>query len=108
MIKIPVIDANDSLTEVVLDGDTYFLRLTWNSEDDYWSWGLESANHESLVQGLKLVPDFPLLRWVRNQYLPPGELMAISPDRRDSISREALPSGEVVIVYVPEEEVATL
>lgn len=106
MIQIPVIDANDSLTEVVLDGSAYFLRLSWNSEGAYWTWGLESANHDVLVRGRKLVPDTPLLYWIQSRYLPQGELMAITPDRRDSITRDALPSGEVALVYASESEVS--
>lgn len=105
MQQIPVEDLNDSITEVVLDGSPYFLRLTWNSEDAYWAWGLEAPNNTVLVRGMKLVPDSVLLKWVRRRGFPPGELIAVTPDRRDTISREALPSGEVALVYVREDEI---
>lgn len=104
MQQIPIIDANASITEVVLDGATYFLRLVWNSEDAYWSWGLESANRRTLVIGQKIVPDYPLLKWARRTGFPPGELIAVAPDRRNTVSRSDLPGGDVQLIYIPEAE----
>lgn len=106
MLTIPVIDENDSLTEVELDGRTYFLRLSWNSEAEIWSLGIENAANELVVAGIALVPDFPILRPYRHLAVPPGDLLALAPDRRDSISREALPAGDVALIYVSAAEVA--
>lgn len=105
MITIPVIDANDSLTEVELEGRTYFLRLSWNSEAELWVLGVENANNEIIIAGIAVVPDTPLLAQYRHLALPPGEFVAIAPDRRDTISREALPAGDVVLVYATAEEI---
>ncbi|OZI79918.1 phage baseplate plug family protein [Bordetella genomosp. 2] len=107
MITIPVIDANDSLTEVELEGGTYFLRLSWNSEAALWVLGIENANNEVIIAGIALVPDTPLLTQYRYLPLPPGEIVALAPDRRDTISREALPSGDVTLVYVTAQEVVS-
>lgn len=106
MIQIPVLDTNDSLCEVVLDRETYFLHLSWNEEDEFWTLGIENANHAVLVQSIKVVPDAPLLRWVRRNYLPPGELIASAPDRRDVVSRSDLIDGTVALVYVSEGELS--
>lgn len=106
MIVIPVPDANDSLTEVELDGITYFLRLSWNSEAELWSMAIENAYNEVIVAGICVVPDTPLLAGYRHLAVPAGELVALAPDRRDTVSRAALPAGEVALVYVNAEEVA--
>lgn len=106
MIVIPVPDANDSLTEVELDGITYFLRLSWNSEAELWSMAIENAYNEVIVAGICVVPDTPLLAGYRHLVVPAGELVALAPDRRDTVSRAALPAGEVALVYVNAEEVA--
>lgn len=106
MIVIPVPDANDSLTEVELDGITYFLRLSWNSEAELWSMAIENAYNEVIVAGICVVPDTPLLAGHRHLAVPTGELVALAPDRRDTVSRAALPAGEVSLVYVNAEEVA--
>lgn len=106
MIVIPVPDANDSLTEVELDGITYFLRVSWNSEAELWSMAIENAYNEVIVAGICVVPDTPLLAGYRHLAVPAGELVALAPDRRDTVSRAALPAGDVALAYVNAEEVA--
>lgn len=105
MIQIPVLDANDSLTEVELDGATYFLGLSWNSEYEAWSLSIENAYNEVVVAGVALVPDTSLLAQYRHLPVPAGELIALAPDRRDTVSRAALAAGEVGLMYVAVSEV---
>ncbi len=104
MIEISVLDANDSLTEVELDGVTYFLELSWNSEAELWALSIENAYNEVIVAGIAVVPDTPLLALYRHLAVPAGELVALAPDRRESVSRAALPAGEVALIYIGEEE----
>ncbi|EHK65305.1 phage baseplate plug family protein [Achromobacter arsenitoxydans] len=106
MLKIPVIDSNDSLIEVELDGLTYFFQVSWNSEAEQWTLSIENAYNEVIVSGIAVVPDRPLLAWYRHLAVPPGELVALAPDRRNTISREALPAGQVALIYVESAEVA--
>ncbi|CAB3637394.1 hypothetical protein CEY09_14885 [Achromobacter marplatensis] len=106
MIQIPIPDVNDSLTEVELDGVTYFLRLSWNSEAELWALSIENAYNELIVAGIAVVPGSPLLAGYRHLTVPAGEMVALAPDRRDTISRDALPSGEVALIYVDAQEVA--
>ncbi|MGV2866789.1 phage baseplate plug family protein [Achromobacter sp. ESBL13] len=105
MIQILVPDANDSLIEMELDGMTVFLRLSWNSEAQQWVLSIENAYNELVVAGIAVVPDTRLLAGYRHLPVPPGELVALAPDRRDTISRSALPSGEVALLYVNAAEV---
>lgn len=106
MTVIPVLDANDSLTETELEGVTYFLRLSWNSGAELWTLSIENAYNEVIVAGLAVVPGTPLLAPYRHLAVPAGELVALAPDRRDTISRRALPAGDVAFVYLDAEEVA--
>jgi len=106
MIQILVPDANDSLTETELDGMTFFLRLSWNSEARQWVLSIENAYNELIVAGIAVVPDTRLLAGYRHLAVPSGELVALAPDRRDTISRSALPSGEVALLYINADEVA--
>lgn len=106
MIVMPVLDANDSLTEVELNGLTYFLRLSWNSEAELWVLAVENAYNEVIVAGVAVVPDTPLLAGYRHLDVPAGELVALAPDRRDTVSRAALPAGDVALIYVDAEEIA--
>lgn len=106
MLQIPILDANDSLTEVELDGATFFLGLSWNSEAERWTLSIENAYNEVVVAGIAVVPDTPLLALYRHLAVPAGELVALAPDWRDAIDREALPAGKVALVYVEAAEVA--
>lgn len=106
MKVIPVLDANDSLTEVELDGVTYFLHLAWNSEAELWVLAVENAYNEVIVSGVAVVPDTPLLGAYRHLPVPAGDLVALAPDRRDAVSRAALPAGDVALIYVDAEEIA--
>lgn len=104
MIQIPIPDVNDSLTEVEFEGVTYFLRLSWNSEAELWVLSIENAYNELIVAGIALVPGVPLLAGYRHLAVPAGELVALAPDRRDTVSRAALPSGEVALIYADSQE----
>lgn len=106
MLQIPILDANDSLTEVELDGATFFLGLSWNSEAERWTLSIENAYNEVIVAGIAVVPDTPLLALYRHLAVPAGELVALAPDRRDAIDRQVLPAGKVALVYVEAAEVA--
>lgn len=101
-----MLDANDSLTEVELDGLTYFLRLSWNSEAELWAMSIENAYNELIASGICVVPNTPLLAGYRHLDVPAGELVALAPDRRDTVSRAALAAGEVALLYVNAEEIA--
>ncbi|SFB68464.1 hypothetical protein SAMN05216321_101106 [Cupriavidus sp. OV038] len=100
MEAIPVIDANDSQTEVELDGRTFFLHISWNSEAEVWSLAIENAYNELVVSGIAMVPDFPLLAQYRHLSVPDGELLVLTPDGRDTISRVSLPRGDVELLYI--------
>lgn len=108
MLQISVADQNDSLTELELDGATYFLHLAWNSEAEVWTLGLENVNKETLIEGIPIVPDYPLLARYRIDGMPPGDLIAVAPDRRDSISRADLPAGIVALVYVSGDDLIAI
>lgn len=108
MIQIPVPDENDSISEIDIDGETYFFHFAWNETASFWTLSIENANKESLASGIRIVPDYPLLSQIQRPYLPQGEILAITPDRRNSIGRSDLPSGRVAIIYATADEVRSL
>lgn len=100
MFTIAIFDANDSVSEVTLDGTVYQLHMAWNSECEFWSWGLLDADGNTLIDALALVPDYPLIDRIRTPDLPLGELCAITPDGRNTISYTDLVSGTVSMTYL--------
>jgi len=99
-------DANDIVFKVTLDGTKYKLRMLWNPSGGYWTLSVRSEADVSLLEGIKVVPNYPLLRQYHRPNLPPGELMVITQDDTlDSIGRNDFADSKVVLVYVTEDEV---
>lgn len=105
MIEIPVIDANDSLTEVELEGNTYFLRMSWNSEGEFWVMAIEDYTNSTILAGVRVVPDVPLLAMLHHLAVPRGEFWAILMDEtRQDFTRDDFTAGTGALVYVEEDE----
>lgn len=108
MITIPLIDANSQVREIDLDGQTYFLQVDWNPEGEFWTLTIEDYNHLTILAGLVIVPDFPLLWRYRYRRVPAGELVAVTADNRNQISRTDLVDGTVVLMYATAAEVEAI
>lgn len=105
MITIPVLDANDSLLEIALEGNTYFLRMSWNSEGEFWVLGLEDYAHNLIIAGIRVVADTPLLSMWRHLPVPPGELVVLlMDDTRQDIRRTDFADGSAALIYTEESE----
>lgn len=97
---IPVIDANDSLLEAELDGRTYFLNLSWNSEARLWTLSIENADNELIISSILLSPNKPLLKPYRHLSVPAGEMVAILENNNTMIGRQDFVTGIAKLVYV--------
>ncbi len=61
-----------------LDGRDYLLRFAWNQREERWYLSLFDDEESPLVQSIKLVCNWPILRHYRSDpRVPPGELMAM-------------------------------
>jgi hypothetical protein len=100
MFEIVTIDANDQLLEVTLDGETFFLRLSWNSEAEGWALEIQNYNQETLVTGIGMVPNSPLLHRYRYLGLPPGELLVLMKDRAALVGRKGFLDDTASLIYV--------
>jgi len=66
-----------------LDNTDYTLRFAWNQRLERWSMDILSIQDIVLVSGIKLVSNWPLLRYYQwDLRVPQGEVMAVdlSPD----------------------------
>jgi hypothetical protein len=96
-----------------MDGVEYLVRLQYNERAQcyYLSLG-DPASGIDLVSGIKVVTNFPLLKWYRGgdiAGLPPGELLAFSntPDDSDADIGELGLNARVVLVYMDQQFVTT-
>jgi hypothetical protein len=60
-----------------LEGRDYVLRLSYNEREERFYLSILDEEEEPLVEGIKVIANWPLLRHYRyDPRLPPGELMA--------------------------------
>lgn len=63
---------------VKLDGREYFLTTKWNQREGRWYISLFDNVQEPIVESIKLVSNWPLLRYYKfDPRTPPGELFAM-------------------------------
>ena len=58
--QIHVPREHDSLSQITLGGQARLIRFTYNDTFDTWSFGIYELNQKPIIQGLKIVPNFPL------------------------------------------------
>lgn len=66
-------------SKVRLEGRDFVFQFAWNEREARWYLSISDESAVPLVMGLKLVANWPLLRFYQpsNAGLPPGELAAI-------------------------------
>lgn len=72
MVVITVPQHNDSLARAVLDGREYYLHFSWNTEGEFWSFGVLSNTEDPIVSGIRMVPYYPLTHTVKAVGMPTG------------------------------------
>jgi len=97
-LDIVVPDYNDSFSRVVLDGVQYLLRFTWNHTAQRWSFGLYTLQKEPLLQGLRIVPQFPLNIQIVREGVPAGVFGVFT--SLPSVGREDFKNGKAAFAYV--------
>jgi hypothetical protein len=102
-LEITIPDYNDSFCKTVLDGTEYLLRFTWNDTVNRWYFGVYTILREPIVQGLKLVPKFPLNLQYIDERLPLGIFGVYS--KLSSIGRYDFKEGKAIFAYIPNSEV---
>lgn len=100
MIEINVPSHNDSLLEVELDDEVFFLHFSWNSTGEFWTLSIENAYNDELVSCLRMLPNRPLLPFVRTADLPLGELVVVREDNLEIVGRDDFANGKASLVYV--------
>ena len=98
-IIIEVPDANDSISRVVLAGTAYQIRFTYNGRGDYWKFSLLDTQSNPIVQGVKIVPNFPLNIFCGVAKLPFGVFGVMS--KLDHVGRQDFADGNAQFVFAP-------
>lgn len=98
-LEIYVPDMNDSFSRVILDGTEYLLRFTWNDTKQRWHFGIYTVLREPIVQGLKLVPQFPINMQYIDARLPAGVFGVYT--NLEAVGRKDFIDGKATFAYIP-------
>lgn len=119
-LRIPTSTAfTDYRQTTTLEGRDYILRFLWNQREGSWFFSLFDADEDPIVEGVKVVVGFSLLRLVTDERRPPGVLLAVDttapvPDRAAGEKVLALDPGidelgeRVLLLYFPTDELDEL
>lgn len=100
-IEITVPDFNDSFSRVVLSGTQYLIRFSYIDTFDYWTFGLYTTLQEPIVEGIKIVPRFPLNLFFNNRNMPNGVFGVFT--ELEKVGRDDFLNGKAIFAYIPAE-----
>lgn len=101
-ITIAVPDMNDSFSRVVLNGTAYLMRFTWNDAAQRWMWGLYTTDRTAIIEGVKVVPSFPINLPYGHLGLPAGAFGAIS--ELEAVGRQDFLNGNAQFVFMAAQQ----
>lgn len=102
VIIIEVPDKNDSIASIVLDGQRYYIRFTWNDTGGFWKFGVYSNLREPILIGRKIMPNFPVNLYAQHADIPFGAFGAIT--KLDRIGRMDFVEGRAQFGFVPAQK----
>lgn len=98
---ISVPDMNDSFSRVVLGGTAYLIRFTWNDNAGRWMWGIYTPDRTPIIEGVRVVPSFPLNIFCGRPGLPAGAFGVIT--EQEAVGRKDFIEGNAQFVFISAE-----
>lgn len=96
VLPLDSVDPHYTVT-IKLEGVRYRLGMDWNEREGSWYMSLTQENGTAIASGLRVVPDWPLLRRVTGSARPPGEMVF-----RNTGSEDAEPGrNDIGEMFVP-------
>jgi hypothetical protein len=89
--------------ELSLDGVAYVFELRWNIRDDAWYLDLRLADGTDVVNGAKIVLEWPIGSRCKHASRPPGMLVAFDSSGRREEARIDDLGTRVRVLYFDEE-----
>lgn len=103
MIAIDVPDMNDSSGRIALSGKNYWIRFTYNSIEEYWSFSLFDVDKNPMLGMIKIVPNVMLNAYYTDVNLPDGWFVQIGTE--EPPKRTDFKNGLAKFYFVPKKEV---
>lgn len=106
--ELPLLpETTDQLIDVVLSDNPYTLRILWNELGGYFSLSVYERDGPVIVENIKMVKNYPLIKRFKDTRLPLGELFFI--DRKNNNLRPlytSIGTGDYSLIYF-EDDVVT-
>lgn len=102
MMGINIIDANDQVSEALLEDETYLIGMHWNETAQFWSMSIQDFQAKYLVSGIRCLPGKALTYQFRRRGFPPGELMIKSSVQ--ALTRNSFIDGTSFLLYATAAE----
>jgi len=93
--------------EAELDRVPYLMTFRWNERSESWFMDLSALPGGPIVQGVRVVPDYPMLQQFTRPNMPPGAFVFVANRTIDRIGRNDLGTN-AVLVYLSESDIATI
>jgi hypothetical protein len=105
MVVIPFTEFAAYSQEVTLENTAYRFSFIKNFRGGFWTFSLYDADLNPLLVGIKIVPDYELIKQYPGRGLPPGQMYCVDPaGNKKAIEDGDLEAGRFQLVYVPEGE----
>lgn len=75
MMIIPFKEPSSWREQITLSNVIYVLDFTWNALNEFWTMNISNRDLVPLVQGIKIVPNYPLLAQYTFEGKPAGEII---------------------------------
>lgn len=97
IIKVP--QKNDSVSRIVLDGNVYHIRFTYNDTKDFWKFGIMDSAKNPIVTGIKIVPEIVLNLFYGVKGFPKGKFGVLT--KAEKVGHDSFANGDAKFIYVP-------
>jgi len=109
MFVLEIADQNSQAIEANLDDLIYYVVINWNESGQAWEMGIRDSAYRMLVSGIRMVPEFPLLRQFKYPEVPPGDLLIhdYTLTHNTRIPRDGFALGRYELVYYTRDDILT-
>ncbi|QLB23312.1 phage baseplate plug family protein [Phocoenobacter skyensis] len=99
---ITVPDLNDSVGEIDINGRTYYLSFSWNSEGEFWVLGVQDSEQETIISGIKMVSNIDLFAKYRYLDIPKVRMIVSMSNGQGKPDRDSFNKREAELIYESE------
>jgi hypothetical protein len=109
MFVLPIADMNSQAIESLLDDELFYIILDWNESGQYWEMGIRNSAYITVLDGICITPNNPLLKQFRYPDICRGELlMYIDKNFNGPPPRKGLSNNTFEFIYTPHEEMLVI